>query len=143
MIRDWNPRPIENELALAKRYCEAVCPYTGAAREIAFGGRWSTNLMFGIVTFEVEKRTLPSLVHNISTTWAATTPTGTEAAAFLYATSSFVTITGTLSLVFLSEPSLTATGFGFSASTSFSGSAGNLIEMVVGPDVIVILEADM
>ena len=140
MIRDWNPRPIDQELASCNRYCLRLAPST-VLTTAAQGGKKASNSLDGFFTFPVTMRDTPTLTHNI-TGWTNGAPGTTTIAAINYGTNGNYTITGALT-VSVPAANQALAQFRATAGTSFDGTVGQVLHFQFGPDVLAFLDAEL
>ncbi len=138
--RAWAPVSLAEDLARCQRYC-FVPKADNSFRRI--GQRYGTKYI-NMIRYEcpVTMRATPGVTSNISGWQASTTPTTTNVAFYNNEADALATITGALAVL---PQLISADGFyfGFSAGTSFSGTAGQWGTFIPGPDVRIIAEAEL
>lgn len=141
VIPTWMPRASADEWNLCQRYCYAITIPSATQHKVAQGYQVSTGILDFNFQFPTTMRAEPTLTHNISA-WSSSNPTGTQAAAQDSATSSLLTITGALTVASF-NPAATQSGVRFTAATSFSGTAGDPVDLRLGPSVVLYFDAEM
>ncbi len=136
-IRDWLPRLAQQELALCEEF--GFRPDNVDFDAILLS---STKIAITNFALPVKLRAVPTLVHNI-TAWTGGAPTGTQVASFNYAAAGFTTITGALTVAYYAVNSTNIVGVQFTPGTSFSGTAGTYLDLVIGSGVILFFDAEL
>ena len=134
----WSPRPIAEELRSISFYGQNV--FMGNAVFIAQGYRYQTQYIFAFVTMPTMRTTPAAVDHNV-TAWATTTPTTTQIAA-RDSGGTYITISGALTVSWGHFGPANAKVV-IQAGTSFSGAAGAIVELQVGPNVIFFIDAEL
>ena len=141
VIRTWNPRSIGQEKSLCDYYSQPIGQDTSNDfRDVAFGGKAGGTEIAGLAPITA-MRVSPSLIHNI-TGWTNGSPATTTVSAINYSLGGFATISGTLT-VSLIRTTKTGLLIDFIASNSFNGAVGDVMDLVLGPSVIAIADAEL
>jgi hypothetical protein len=140
-LRSWTPRPIAQELALARRYCFAM-DQAQAINLLGQAMREGTAIIDTPLRYPVEMRANPTLGQIGSTAWAAAGPSGNQVAFYNYAASAYATITGGLTLAIV-DTGKTGAMLRCTAATSFSGTAGDPGILYAGNAAYLYLSAEL
>lgn len=136
---DFDERPIGLELLLCQRYA-VLYGNTGASAVMpGVAQRTGTTICANTTEFPVKMRRTPTVTTS-SPAWAAAAPVGNEVAMLDNVTGAYTTITGALTLAASANSEVGI--FKPTASTSFSGSAGNIGNIYLGPTAWVLFSAD-
>jgi hypothetical protein len=139
--RSWTPRPAAQELALAERYCTA--PLDPAAQIVADGYRSGAANIVGHLSWRAPLRAVPTVgANNISGWQAAANPATTEAGAYDHTGGAAITITGALTAT-IDQLTTKQGRLLLTAATSFSGTAGDAVDIRLGPSVLLVLSAEL
>jgi len=136
----WAPRTESEELNLCRFYGQRLLRSDDSAI-MNLGVRQGGQSIHSPLQFSNAMRIAPTITDNI-TAWASTNPTTTQAASYVFASGGFITITGALT-VNVDNANKNSARLVFQAATSFSGSAGELCDIRLGPDVIIFADAEL
>ncbi len=136
----WAEGP-QSELTNPLRYAYGL--HNGLAKH-RYGYKNGTQYLEGfILAHPVPMRSAPTLTHNISG-WNGAAPTTTLVAAAYYSggSAAYVTITGALTTTVGNTTAIESEIY-FGAGTSFSGTSGNLVSLILGPTVLITNSAEI
>jgi hypothetical protein len=133
---DFVPRPVAEELALCQRYYQ-IAPRIPRGLAAKNAARFVQGFN---ATLPVVMRVSPTATDS-SPAWVAALPSGNQVAFYNYSLVAYTTISGSLSLdLFVNTDGV---GIDFVASTSFSGSSGDVGALVWGSGASVYLDAEL
>jgi hypothetical protein len=119
----FETRSVGQELALCQRYYQTMAvARMSVKQDTAYIACQSENF--------IPMRDTPTWT-NPSTTWATAYPTAGQMAAYNFVTASYLTIVGALT-VSSTEPGVSSWAITMKAGTSFSGTAGNTLKLIMG-----------
>ena len=141
-VQAWTPIQYGDQLTQIERYCEVLFDSSSAniVSVVAFKSGAAALMSNGI--FRTRKRVVPTFANNVSGWSATASPTGVQAGSNDTTAGAAITITGTVSANF-DLSNTTQFRWYFNASTSFSGTAADIVDMRLGPSVLIYASAEI
>lgn len=139
-LRTWMPRHIGEEIVLCQRYCWTFDP-SSSGYYVGPLGYKDGNSLYHFYRCPQKMRAVPVMFHNI-TGYVATAPGTTTVAAYGPAAAVYRTLTGALTVGHVGT-SVDSGYYYFAAGTSWSGTNGEMNQMLFGPSVILGFESEL
>ena len=140
----WIPRLAQHELVLCNRYCYLLGVSASPFINGGLGIKLSATVLRWWINMPVMRTGSPTFTNNVSGWTAPVPPTTTTMSAVEQATATSITLSaGTSSLTLASTGPGLAVLSNTASGGTWSGTAGNILDMRFGPDVIAYFEAEL